>query len=453
MLLKPFVINSYGRIVFPGNFFPELDFSVFRTLKQFAAVIRRDFGEKAPTDVEIVAGLQAGEYKSRYDLCRDLVLNRFWVNRYTFTMYDKRPTRWGDLPRLRDDVFLPVYKPRDAGAIANAIEGGYRALPPSWDEELEDRSFSILLNVFRNRLSSGGELRPVRFTVSEALADPANRTRHLLAYEPDYLRYTYNDVIDCLHPVPELEALMRQCMILHNQYPWDPSTSTQTEIGKLKDDDYVVAFHPRSQDVLRFIQRVKQDENWGPRVRQYRALRSDTLALSQPIKPYPPVEVSKRFKILPRLEAIAVYEGEVTCTNADIIRNHAYCWSRMSAAEIGEKTGIEERALHPVAAGGHGPACGHERPWRSRADGLRKLAPFCFALAPAPSSFHRLPLGFRVSSASCRRTLHATSSPPARACPMALPKPCACCRRLIGRCCWSARKSSPTRSGRCGPLA
>jgi 3-oxoacyl-(acyl-carrier-protein) reductase len=136
---------------------------------------------------------------------------------------------------------------------------------------------------------------------------------------------------------------MRQCMILHNQYPWDPSASTQTEIGKLKDDDYVVAFHPRSQDVLRFIQRVKQDENWGPRVRQYRALRSDTLALSPPIKPYPPIEVSKRFKVLPRLEAIAVYEGEVTCTNADLIRNHAYSWSRMSAAEIGEKTGIEER--------------------------------------------------------------------------------------------------------------
>ena len=172
MLLKPFVINSHGRIVFPGNFFPELDFSVFKTLKQFAAVIRRDFGEKAPTDVEIAAGLKAGEYKSRYDLCRDLVLNRFWVNRYTFTMYEKRPTRWGDLPRLRDDVFLPVYKPRDTSAIATAIEVGYRALPPSWDEELEDRSFGILLNVFRNRLSSGGELRPIRFTVCRSAGRP-----------------------------------------------------------------------------------------------------------------------------------------------------------------------------------------------------------------------------------------------------------------------------------------
>ena len=127
MLLKPFVINSNDRIVFPGNFFPELDFSVFKTLKQFAAVIRRDFGEKAPTDIEIAARVRASEYKSRYELCRDLALNRFWVNRYTFTMYEKRPTRWRDFPRHRDDVFLPVYKPRDASAITTAIEAGYRA--------------------------------------------------------------------------------------------------------------------------------------------------------------------------------------------------------------------------------------------------------------------------------------------------------------------------------------
>ncbi len=342
-MLKPFIINSHGSIVFPGNFFPELDFSVFKTLKQFAAVIRRDFGEKAPTDVEIAARVKAGEYKSRYELCRDLVLNRFWVNRYTLTMYEKRPTRWGDLPRHRDDVFLPVYKPRDSSAISTAIAAGYQDLPPSWDEELENRSFAILLDVYKNSLSAGGELRPIRPTVAEALADPTNRTRQLVQYDRDYLRYSFDDVVDCLHPVPELEALMRQCMILHNQYPWDPSTSTQTEIGKLKDDDYVVAFHPHSEAVLRFIQRVKADETWGPRVRPYRMIRPDTLALSQPIRPYPPVEVSKQFKILPRFESIAVYEGEVTCTNADLIRNHAYCWSRMSAAEISQKTGIEQR--------------------------------------------------------------------------------------------------------------
>src|SRR5208282_4988236 len=166
MFLKPFVINSHGRIVFPGNFFPELDFRVFKTLKQFAAVIRRDFGEKAPTDVEIAARVHAGEYKNRYELCRDLVLNRFWVNRYTLTMYEKRPTRWGDLSRRREDIFLPVYKPRDISAITTAFEAGYRALPASWDEELEDRTFAILLNVYKNALSSGGELRPIRPTVA-----------------------------------------------------------------------------------------------------------------------------------------------------------------------------------------------------------------------------------------------------------------------------------------------
>src|SRR5271165_1374629 len=351
MLLKPFVINSHGQIVFPGNFFPELDFSVFKSLKQFAAVIRRDFGEKAPTNGEIAERLQTGGYKTRYELCRDLVLNRFWVNRYTLTMYEKRPIRWGDLPRQRDDVFLPVYKPRDSSAIVNSIVAGFGELPPLWDEDVEDRCFAILTHVLRNKLSSGGELRPVRFTVAEALDDPANYTRQLLSYNPDYLRYAHDDVIDCLHPVPELEALMRQCMILHNQYPWDPSASTLAEVGKLKDDDYVVAFYPRNQDVLQFIRRVKSDDGSGPRVRQMprRPSDSETLALSEPVSPYPPVRVNERFKVLPHIEAIAAYEGEVQCTNADLIRNHAYCWSRMTAAEISEKTGIESRCYTEMA--------------------------------------------------------------------------------------------------------
>ena len=55
------------------------------------------------------------------------------------------------------------------------------------------------------------------------------------------------------------------------------------------------------------------------------------------------MDVAKRFTIQPRIEAIAVYEGEIPCTNDDLIRNHAYCWSRMTAAEISEKTGIEQR--------------------------------------------------------------------------------------------------------------
>src|SRR5207249_1415616 len=92
--MKPFVINRYGRMVFPFSFFPELDFSVFETLDQFAAVIRRDFEDKAPSENDIVSKVDAGDYTSRYELLRDLALNLFWVNRYAMTMYEKRPTRW-----------------------------------------------------------------------------------------------------------------------------------------------------------------------------------------------------------------------------------------------------------------------------------------------------------------------------------------------------------------------
>src|ERR1700751_230070 len=336
MLLKPFVINSHGRIVFPGNFFPELDFSVFKTLRAFAAVIRRDFGEKAPTDSEIVERLQSGEYKNRYELCRDLVLNEFWVNRYTLTMYEKRSTRWADLPKHRDDIFLPVYLARDNSATVRAIEAGYRELPPCWDEEWEERCFTHLLRVFRNKQGAGGELRPIRPTVDEAIANPLNRTTHLTTYDPDFLRYSYEDVIDCLHSVPELEALMRQCMIVHNQYPWDATGSTQTTIADLKDNDVVIAFHPRTPEIEHFIRRKKNAESHGSQIRKKptRPAGMETLALSEPAKLYSPIEVAKHFAVLPRIEAIAVYEGEVTCSNNDLIRNHAYCWSRMTAAEI-----------------------------------------------------------------------------------------------------------------------
>src|SRR5919109_2968020 len=124
--MKPFVINRYGRMVFPSNFFPALDFSVFETLDQFAAVIHRDFEEKAPTEQDIVTRLESGAYRGRYELLRDLALDLFWVNRYAVTMYEKRPTRWRDVPRMRDDVFLPILTPWEDGARkVAALKGAY----------------------------------------------------------------------------------------------------------------------------------------------------------------------------------------------------------------------------------------------------------------------------------------------------------------------------------------
>jgi len=104
--VKPFVFNRHGRLVFPSNFFPELAFSVFETLEQFEAVIRRDFEAKAPTGADILERIEAGAYGGRYPLLRDLALHLLWANRYAITMYENRPTCWRDVPRTRDDVFL-----------------------------------------------------------------------------------------------------------------------------------------------------------------------------------------------------------------------------------------------------------------------------------------------------------------------------------------------------------
>jgi len=216
------------------------------------------------------------------------------------------------------------------------IEGAYRRLPATWDEGAEDKICRILLDIFRHKKWAGGELPAIKPTVGEIFANPKNLTFHLLAYDPDYPGYGYDDIIEFNHRVPELEALMRQTMILHNQYRWDRSKLRLTEVGKLHDDDYVVVFHPRSDEVLQFIRRVKGVH----RVRPRRPLPAES---RRPVLPYPPVQVASRFKVMPRLEAVAVYKGERPCTNDDLIRNAAYCWSPMTVEEIRKKTGIEER--------------------------------------------------------------------------------------------------------------
>ena len=334
--MKPFVVNRYGRIVFPYNFFPALDFSVFETLEQFAAVIRRDFEEKAPTEAEMVTRLEAGGYKGRYELLRDLALDLFWVNRYPFTMYDKQPMRWRDVPRQRDDIFLPIFKPWEGAEPAAAIEAGYRNLVPTWDEGTEDKIFRILLDVFRHKKGAGAELSPIKPTVGEILSSPRNLTYHLLAYDPDYPGYGWDDIVEYWHRVPELEALMRQTMVLHNQYRWDRAKMRVIEVGQLHDDDFVVVYRPRNDDVLQFIRRVKGGRRTRPRKPRPAEARA-------PIAPYPPVDVRACFAVLPRLEALAVYKGETACTNDDLIRNAAYSWSPMTAVEIEDKTGIRQR--------------------------------------------------------------------------------------------------------------
>ena len=185
--MKPFVVNRHGRLTFPATVLGELDFTVLQTLEQFTAVIGRDFEAKAPTGTDLLDRISAGRYSGRYELLRDLAQNLFWVSRYSITMFDKRPTRWRDLPRRRDDVFLPVLTPwEDGEAKVAAVHDAYRALPVSWHAETEDRVFELLFDVFRHKRHHATELPALKPTVAELAATPDALTWVLPANDPDY---------------------------------------------------------------------------------------------------------------------------------------------------------------------------------------------------------------------------------------------------------------------------
>src|SRR3954447_212850 len=334
--MKAFVLNRHGRLVLPSSVMPQLDFSTMESLDQLDHVIRRDFETKAPSGTDILEKVRTGGFDSRYALMRDLALNLFWANRFSITMYDKRPTRWADLPRSRSDVFLPVLEPWEDGETkVAAVESAYPTLPPGWDAEVEDRIFGILFDVFANRKHHATTLPAVKPTVSEFLKEPGNLTFRLPNYDPDYPVYDYDDILDCWEDVPELEALHRWAMILHNQYPWNRAEVELARADQLSDDDYVVAFHPRDKEVREFLRRLSAGATGRPSpvARESR----------QPVRPFPAVDVRRSFTVMPHLECLVAVHGDQVCSNEDVVRNSAYNWSPMSADEIREKTGVEER--------------------------------------------------------------------------------------------------------------
>ena len=334
--MQPFILNRHEKIVFPSNFIPQLDLSVMDSLEQLDNVIRRDFEVKAPTGTNILERVQSGAYSSRYELMRDVALNLFWTNRFAMTLYEKRPTRWADVPRTRSDVFLPIVTPWEDGDLKiAAVRSAYEALPPTWNREVEDRIFGTLFDVFGNRRHHATDLPTIKPSVAEILSAPTSLTFRLPSYDPDFQVYDFDDMIDCAEEVPELEALSRWAMVLHNQYPWDRSKLELVEVGQLRDDDYVVVFHPRDQEVRHFLRRVEAGvvPTSGSRAKE----------AAQPVRPYPPVNVRSQFTVMPRIEALAVVHGDVVCSNDDLIRNAAYNWSPMTAPEIFDKTGIAQR--------------------------------------------------------------------------------------------------------------
>jgi 3-oxoacyl-[acyl-carrier-protein] synthase-3 len=346
--MKPFVINRHGRLVLPSNIFPEIDFSTLDTLDQLSAVIKRDFEEKAPTATDIVSRIQSGSYKGRYDLLRDLGLHLFWVNRYSITMYEKRPTPWRNVPKRRSDVFLPIVTPWiDGASKIHSIRSGFRNLPTTWDAETENNIFERLFDVLSTKRHQAGELPAIKPTVAEILENPENLTFHISLYDPDFYTFSYEQIVDSNVEVPELEALMRWAMVLHNQYPWHRQHTHLIEVGRLKDDDVVPVFYPRNREVLQFIGRAKANRESAP-------LRPRPSSGQAPSRPYSALNVRARCAIQPRIAALAAVKGEYSFSNEDLIRNAAYNWSPMSAKEIARKTGIQcrmytNRSLEDIA--------------------------------------------------------------------------------------------------------
>ena len=178
--MHSFEINKHGKIVFPSNCFPDLDFSTFESLEQLDAVVRRDFDSKAPTGTDILERIKTGAYQTKFELMRDMALNLFWANRFKMTMYDVRPTRWADVPRSRDDVFIPIQTPwEDRETKVTAVQSAYPGLPAQWDAGVEDSIFEILFDVFGHRRNHATKLSAVVPTVTELLSDPGNQTLRL----------------------------------------------------------------------------------------------------------------------------------------------------------------------------------------------------------------------------------------------------------------------------------
>jgi 3-oxoacyl-[acyl-carrier-protein] synthase III len=341
-MMQPFELNRHGRIVFPCNFFPDLDFSVLQGIEQFEAVIRRDFDAKAPTGSDILERIQKGSYRDKFELMRDMALNLFWVNRYMITMFNKRPTRWADVPRGRDDIYVPILTPWvDGEAKVSAVANVFQTLSARWDDAVEERIFEELFDIFGTRRSHATAppriTAAARPTVARLMSDPRHLTLRLGNYDPDFPRYSYDDIIDCQEQVPELEALRRWVMVLHNQYPWDRAKAELVEVEQLRDEDYVVVFEPRDRQVERFIDRISKSTTTPKR------LSPNIVEPVAPARPYSVIDVRADFAVWPKIKALAVAQGDVVCTNEDVIRNSAYNWSPMTAEEIQAKTGIEAR--------------------------------------------------------------------------------------------------------------
>ena len=158
----------------------------------------------------------------------------------------------------------------------------------------------MLFDVYRHKLHHATELSAIKLTV----AGGAGRGRRgltycLSSYDPDFPVYGYDEILDCSEEQPELEALMRMAMVMHNQYPWDRSQAMRLEDGR-PDRPTMSSWsssRPRNREVREFIRRARTGS--PPRPVHQRPRRRQRARSRPPSRSRRSI-VAERFAVKPR---------------------------------------------------------------------------------------------------------------------------------------------------------
>ena len=311
--MKPFVIDRHGRLVFPSNFLPELDFSVIPSLETLDAVIRRDFETKAPTGTDILERIEAGDYDEplRADARRgaEPVLGQ--------------PLRDDDVREAPDALARRAAHPRRHLPADPARRGRTASARSRRSARLRRRcrrrgtrrprtgSSRTLFDVFGHRPHHATELPAIKPTVAEILADPTQLTFCLDDYDPDYPVLGFEDI----RRLPRGRARARGAAPLVDgaarPVPVGPGARAAEGGRRPRRRRLRGRCSPRATATC---STSSAGCSAGERPRRSGPRRPTEARAAGPA-PYPAVRRARAVRAcMPRIEALAVVKGEHACT-------------------------------------------------------------------------------------------------------------------------------------------
>ena len=326
--MQPFVVNQHGRLVFPSNFLPDLDFSVIESEASWTAVIRRDFETKAPNGHR-----DPGAGRDRR------------VRQPVRTDARRRAQPVLGQPVRDDDV-------RQAARCAGGTSRG-RGMTSSC------RSW---------RPGRTGKPRSARWTRPTATWPRPGTPRR----GPDLgraVRRVRQPDLDATSCPRSSRPSPRRCWTRRSSRSCSRTTTRTIRHPHLRGDRRLQRRRSRARGAAPLVDGAAQPVPVGPlegaaqvgrqpgRRRRRRAVPPADAATCcgssassrsrpgvpaagrrpdggprrvQPIRRYPPTDVRKQFTVMPKIESLAVVKGEIVCSNEDLIRNAAYSWSPMT---------------------------------------------------------------------------------------------------------------------------